>query len=111
MENVRQHEKDITFYALNLLSGMKKINIYGPPEADKRGGVISFSMKNVHPHDIAQILDEDNICVRVGFHCAQPLHEYIGCGPTARASFYVYTTKDDIDRFANGIEKVNKIFK
>ncbi len=67
-------------------------------------------MKGIHPHDIAQVLDEDNICIRVGFHCAQPLHEYLKIGPTARASFYIYTTKHDIDALVKGLEKVKKVF-
>jgi cysteine desulfurase/selenocysteine lyase len=111
MENVRLHEKGITAYALKSLAGFKDITVYGPLNADYRGGVISFCMKGIHPHDIAQILDRDNVCIRVGFHCAQPLHEYIGCGPTARASFYAYTTEEDIDQLVGGLEKVRQIFR
>ncbi len=111
MEKVREHEIDITAYALSQVSRIKKIHILGPKSAQDKGGVVAFTMEGVHPHDIAQILDEDNICIRVGFHCAQPLHEYAGCGPTARASFYVYTTKEDIDMLVSALEKVQKIFK
>lgn len=110
MENVRTHEQEITDYALKLLGGISGLTLYGPEDAGDRGGVVSFTLKGIHPHDIAQVLDDDNICIRVGFHCAQPLHEYLGIGPTARASFYVYTTKADIDALAEGLEKVKKVF-
>jgi len=110
MAAVRKHEKEITTYALNVLSDIHGLTIVGPKNSDKRGGVVTFTMKGIHPHDIAQILDEDNICIRVGFHCAQPLHEYLKIGPTARASFYVYTTKQDIDVLVKGLEKIKKIF-
>lgn len=111
MENVRNHEKEITAYALKSLSRISGVNITGPKDASLRGGVIAFTLQGVHPHDVAQILDEDNVCIRVGFHCAQPLHDFLECGPTARASFYIYTTKSDIDTFVEGLEKVLKVFK
>lgn len=110
MENVREHEQEITSYALKTLSEIKGLSVVGPNDAKKRGGVIAFTMKGIHPHDIAQVLDEDNICIRVGFHCAQPLHEFLDIGPTARASFYIYTTKKEIDALALGLEKVKKLF-
>ncbi len=110
MEQVRMHEEEITEYALARLGEIKDVTVFGPADARKKGGVIAFRMKGIHPHDIAQILDEDNVCVRVGFHCAQPLHEYLEIGPTVRASFYVYTTKVDIDALINGLEKVRKVF-
>jgi cysteine desulfurase/selenocysteine lyase len=110
MGQVRDHEKEITKYALKVLSSMKDVTIIGSENPDTRGGVIAFTVKGIHPHDVAQILDEDNICIRVGFHCAQPLHEYLKIGPTARASFYVYTTREDIDALGEGLEKVIKTF-
>lgn len=110
MDAVRMHEKEMTAYALRLLSSMKGLTIVGPTNPDKRGGVVSFLIPGIHPHDIAQVLDEDNICIRVGFHCAEPLHEYLKTGPTARASFYVYTTKSDIDALVKGLEKTIKLF-
>ncbi len=110
MENVRNHEKEITKYVLDNLSSIRGLTIVGPKDEKKRGGVIAFTMQGIHPHDIAQVLDEDNICIRVGFHCAQPLHEYLKIGPTARASFYVYTTKEDIDALVSGLGKVKKKF-
>jgi cysteine desulfurase/selenocysteine lyase len=87
------------------------VMMYGPKDPELRGGVISFRLEGVHPHDVAQILDEDNICIRVGYHCAMPLHEFLGVGATCRASFYIYTTKEDIDMLVSGIKKVQKMFK
>lgn len=110
MDAIRKHEKEITSYALSSLEKISSIQIIGSKDASKRGGVISFTLTGVHPHDVAQILDEDNVCIRVGFHCAQPLHDYLSCGPTARASFYIYTTHSDIDALVIGIEKVIKVF-
>lgn len=111
MDNVRKHEKEITGYALKELKKIPGLTIYGPTNLEERGGVVAFRIEGIHPHDIAQLLDEDNICIRVGFHCAQPLHEYMDIGATARASFYVYTTKVDIDALVKGLLKVKKIFK
>ncbi|MBI2404644.1 cysteine desulfurase [Candidatus Gottesmanbacteria bacterium] len=110
MEQVRNHEKEMTKYAFNALSSIKGLSIIGPKDEKKRGGVIAFTMKGIHPHDIAQVLDEDNVCIRVGFHCAQPLHEFFNIGPTARASFYIYTTKEDIDSLTSSLTKVKKMF-
>lgn len=110
MDDVLVHEKTITAYAMKNLSNMKGIRIIGPHDTKNRGGVIAFTVAGIHPHDVAQILDEDNVCIRVGFHCAQPLHEYLAIGPTCRASFYVYTTKEDIDALVRGLEKVKRLF-
>ncbi len=106
VENIRNHEKEITHYALRIL---RDVNIIGPKNAEDRGGVITFTMKGAHPHDIAQVLDEDNICIRAGHHCAMPLHEYLGLSATARASFYMYTTKEDVDALVEGIEKTKRL--
>jgi cysteine desulfurase / selenocysteine lyase len=111
MTNIREHEKEITAYAISSLKKVGGVTIYGPENASDKGGIVSFTLKGIHPHDVAQILDEDNVCVRVGFHCAQPLHEYLGSGPTIRASFYIYTIKEDIDALVDGLEKVKKVFK
>lgn len=110
MKSVREHEVQITTYALSKLSHIQDIHVVGPKESNNRGGVIAFTMKGIHPHDIAQVLDQENVCVRVGFHCAQPLHDSLNRGPTTRASFYVYTTKDDIDALTAGLQKVKKLF-
>lgn len=110
MDTIRSHEMEITDYALKSLQRVKGITTYGPWSASDRGGVIAFTMKGVHAHDIAQLLDEENICIRAGHHCAMPLHEFLQIPATARASFYVYTTKEDIDAFIQGLEKTKKIF-
>jgi len=84
--------------------------MYGPTDPKKKGGVIAFTLKSAHAHDIAQILDEDNVCIRSGNHCAMPLHLFMGLVATARASFYVYTAKSDIDVLVAGLKKVNTMF-
>ncbi|MBI3576712.1 cysteine desulfurase [Candidatus Gottesmanbacteria bacterium] len=109
MDNVRAHEKEITEYALSSLSDLSYLLIIGPKKVEERGGVISFTIDNIHAHDIAQVLDEDNICIRAGHHCAMPLHEHLGLSATARASFYIYTTKEDIDVLVEGLEKVKQL--
>lgn len=110
MDNVAEYEREITKYALNALQKIPDIKIYGPPELSNRSGVISFTLKNIHPHDVAQILDYEGISVRAGFHCAMPLHRSIGAEVTTRASFYIYTLKEDIDELVKGVEKAIKTF-
>lgn len=110
MNSVRSHEIEITDYALKALATVKGVDVYGPVNAEGRGGVIAFTMKGTHAHDIAQLLDEDNVCIRAGHHCAMPLHEYLHIPATARASFYAYTTKEDVDALIVGLEKIRKIF-
>lgn len=107
MDNVRAHEKEIVSYALKEMRKVQGLTVYGPED---RGGVVAFTMKSAHAHDIAQILNEDNVCVRSGSHCAMPLHLSLGLPATARASFYIYTTKDDIDALIAGLQKVNDMF-
>ena len=111
MNNVRKHEVEITTYALQRLQKIPEITIFGPPDATDRGGVIAFHVAGVHPHDVAQLLNEENICIRVGYHCAMPLHEYLGIGATCRASFYIYTTREDIDALITGLKKVIEVFR
>lgn len=111
MDNVRDHEKELVRYALEKLQGVEGIKIYGPKDAEKKGGVIAFSMQHLHPHDIAQILDEENICVRSGHHCAMPLHTRLGVGATTRASFYIYNVKEDVDKLVECLQKVKKVLK
>jgi cysteine desulfurase / selenocysteine lyase len=110
MNNVRKHEEEIVSYAIECLGEIPGLTMYGPETAKEKGGVIAFTMREAHAHDIAQVLDEDNICIRAGNHCAMPLHLDLGIAATARASFYVYTTKEDIDAFIKGLLKVKKIF-
>ncbi len=110
MTNVRKHEEEIVAYALKRLSEIPGLTIYGPTRKENRGGVVAFTMRQAHAHDIAQVLDEDNICIRAGNHCAMPLHLDMGIAATARVSFYVYTTKEDIDALIVGLHKVIKLF-
>ena len=111
MDNVRQHERDITSYAMSQMSAIPGLTLYGPSDIDKRGGVISFNFADVHPHDVAQILDDEGIAIRSGHHCAQPLMERMGVAATSRASFYIYNTKDEVDLLISALQKVSRVFK
>ena len=108
MKNVQKHERQLTNYALEKIKDISNIRIHGDPI--DRGGVISFNINNIHPQDLAQFLNEDNICIRVGHHCAQPLLEVLGEASTARISFYVYNDSSDIDKFCEAIELTKKYF-
>ena len=111
MENVRSHEIELTTYALEKMSKVKGIMIYGSKDISKRGGVISFNFHDVHPHDIATIIDREGIAIRSGHHCAQVLMERLDVAATNRASFYIYNTKDDVDKLVQSLEKVSELFK
>ena len=110
-ENIQQIEKEILDYAIERLSKLDYLDLYITPNKDKHSGVISFNMKNVHPHDVASILDSYNVCVRSGNHCAQPLMRFLGIDSTCRASFYIYNTKEDVDMLVEGLEKAHNMFK
>ena len=109
MEAVAAHEHEITEYALERLEEVPGVKVLGPSPQHK-GGVAAFTLDGVHPHDVAQILDQDGIAVRAGHHCAQPLHERFGLPATSRASFYLYNTKEEVDLLVNGIYKVKELF-
>jgi cysteine desulfurase/selenocysteine lyase len=110
MERVRAHERELVAYTLETLGReVPGIALYGPP-ADVRGGVVPFNLPGVHPHDVAQILDREGICIRAGHHCTMPLHERLELAATARASFSVFTTTDDIDALAAGLREVQRVF-
>jgi len=109
IENIEKHEKELMNYATEILRKNNSINIVGNPK--KKGGVISFTIEGIHPHDIATILDEDGVAIRAGHHCCQIFHEKIGLPATARASFGVYNSKADIDQLSKSLEKCKKIFK
>jgi len=111
MDNVREHEVELTKYAIEKLSEIKGIHIYGTKDISKRGGVISFNFADVHPHDVAQIIDGEGIAVRSGHHCAQVLMERLNVAATSRASFYIYNTKEDVDALVSSLNKVAKVFK
>ena len=112
MDNVRQHEVELTAYALRSLTERHgdKITIHGPSEPAERGGVLSFIYDNVHPHDIAQVLDQRGICVRAGHHCAKPLMRTLGVPATTRLSLYLYNDISDIDALAPALEASSDIF-
>ena len=111
MDNVRQHEIELTTYAIEEFSKIKGLQIYGTKDISKRGGVISFNFADVHPHDVAQIIDEEGISLRSGHHCAQVLMERLNVAATSRASFYIYNTKQDVDSLIDSLNTVAKVFK
>ncbi|KAG2478186.1 MAG: hypothetical protein NPMRd3_1370001 [Nitrosopumilales archaeon] len=111
MDNVRNHEIELTKYALEKMSQIKGITIYGTKDISKRGGVISFNFHDVHPHDVATIIDREGIAIRSGHHCAQVLMERLDVAATNRASFYIYTTKEDIDKLIESLDKVSELYK
>jgi cysteine desulfurase/selenocysteine lyase len=110
MENVHQHEQDITAYALKALGDMPGVRIFGPSTPDGRGGTLSFAVDGVHPHDVGQILDAQGVEVRVGHHCAKPTCARFGVPATTRASFYLYTTQEEVDALVQGLDQVKKVF-
>jgi len=110
MENVRAHETEITEYALSRLRELEGLIIYGPPDAADRGGVVSVNYADLHPHDIGTILDRHGVAVRAGHHCAQPLMRSLGVAGTARASFYVYNTLEEVDVLVDALSKARSFF-
>ena len=110
-EKIQEHDREIVDYARERLSKLDYLDLYMTPNAENHSAVISFNIKGVHPHDVASILDSENVCVRSGNHCAQPLMRFLGIDSTCRASFYVYNTKEDVDRLVAGIEKAYKMFE
>ena len=111
MDYVRAHEIEITKYALDRLSKIPGIKIYGTSDMSKRGGVISFNFADIHPHDLATIIDEDGIAIRSGHHCAQVLMEKLDIAATSRASFYIYNTKEEVDVLINSLSRAARLFK
>mgnify|MGYP003970195561 FL=1 len=111
MDNVRQHEIELTTYAMEKFAKIPGLQIYGTKDIAKRGGVISFNFADVHPHDVADIIDKEGISLRSGHHCAQVLMERLNVAATSRASFYIYNTKADVDALINSLNIVAKVFK
>jgi cysteine desulfurase/selenocysteine lyase len=109
MDAVTAHEREITAYALERLHEIPGLRILGPGPAE-RGGVVSFMMDGIHPHDVAQVLDAEGVCVRAGHHCTKPLHRKLGLGASVRASFYVYTIKEEIDALVRSLLKTRDLF-
>lgn len=110
MDNISRHEHEITKYALEKLSKIKGLDIYGPRTVESRGATVSFAVKGIHPHDLGQVLDDHGVCIRVGHHCAWPVHRELNAQSTARASFYLYNTIDEVDRLVEAIEAAKKFF-
>ena len=108
MDNVHRLEQDLTTYAYRTLSQIEDFTIYGPMH---RGGLITFNLGNIHPHDLSTVLDAEGVAVRAGHHCCQPLMRILNVAATARASFYIYNTTDDIDRLAQALNKTKEFFK
>jgi cysteine desulfurase/selenocysteine lyase len=110
MAAVWEHSRDVVGYAIERLSDVDGLEIHGPSDLMKRGSVISFALDGIHPHDVAEILGREGVCVRAGHHCAQVLMQRLGVAATTRASFAVHSTHDDVDRLIAGIAKVQEIF-
>ena len=109
MDEVLRHERALLAAAQSRLAAVEGIRIYGPPAAE-RSGVLSFTLDDVHPHDLATILDGDGVCIRAGHHCAQPLMRRLDLAATARASFYIYNDESDIDALVEGVLKAKGVF-
>jgi cysteine desulfurase / selenocysteine lyase len=111
MERIRAHERDLTAYALERLPEVEGITLFGPPDLDRRGGVVAVAIDGMHPHDIAELCDREAVCIRAGHHCAQPLMRRLGVGATARASFHVYNSRADIDQLVGALQGARKTFE
>jgi cysteine desulfurase/selenocysteine lyase len=109
LDAIERHERELAEYALGRLAEVPGVKVFGPP-AERRVGIVSFEVEGVHPHDVAQILDRDGVAVRAGHHCNQPLMDRLGVSATTRASFYLYTLPEEIDRLIEGLNKVRKVF-
>jgi len=107
MKNIEKHERELSEFALKELRKIPGIAIYGPADPKKRIGLVSFNLARAHPHDLASLLDEENIALRAGHHCAQPLHQALGASATLRMSFYIYNTKDDIKKACAALKRIS----
>ncbi|CBY61530.1 cysteine desulfurase [Listeria monocytogenes] len=110
LANIHAHEQALASYAIEEMSKIEGITIYGPKDASKRCGLVTFNLEGAHPHDIATILDEDGVAIRAGHHCAQPLMKWLDVSSTARASFYIYNTKEEIDALIDGLKLTKEYF-
>ncbi|CAH0303467.1 Cysteine desulfurase SufS [Peribacillus sp. Bi96] len=110
LDHIERHEHKLAAYAMEKMSAIEGLTIYGPKDSEKRAGVVTFNMNDVHPHDVATVLDADGIAVRAGHHCAQPLMKWLDVSSTARASFYLYNTEEDIDKLVSGLVKTKEYF-
>lgn len=110
MDKIHQHEQDLTAYALERMQGISYLTLYGPTDLEERGGIISFNVAGIHPHDLASIVDLDGIALRAGHHCAQPLMKYLQLVASCRISFYLYNTKEDIDQLIDSLDRARSWF-
>ena len=110
MDAVRAHERDLTGYTLERLTEVDGLRTFGPRDPDLRGGVVSFEVEGIHPHDLAELCDRAGVCIRAGHHCAQPLMRLMGVPATARASFHVYNSREDVDRLADALNEARSVF-
>jgi cysteine desulfurase / selenocysteine lyase len=110
MDAVREHGRDVTAYALERLGEVEGLQIHGPADVEHRGALVSFSLEGIHPHDVAEILGRQGVCVRAGHHCAQPLMRRLGLSASTRASFAVHATREDVDRLVEGLARVQEVF-
>ena len=110
MERVREHERELVAYTLTQLGALPGVRTYGPPSPDDRGGVVSFVVEGVHPHDVAELLGRENVCIRASHHCAQPLMAKLGVAATARASFGPYNVRSDVDALVSAVANAQKVF-
>jgi cysteine desulfurase/selenocysteine lyase len=110
LAKIRQHEVELTGYALDRLREFPEVIVYGPTDPKRRSGLVAFTLGDIHPHDLATFLDQEGIAIRAGHHCAQPLHRKLGLGATARASFYLYNTRTEVDRFIEVLHASKKFF-
>ena len=110
MHAVREHEREVVTYALDRLAEVPGLTIYGPPSAEDRGALVSWAMDVAHPHDVAEVIARQGVCIRAGHHCAQPLMRKLGVGATSRASFAIHNTREDVDALIEGLHEVRRIF-
>jgi cysteine desulfurase/selenocysteine lyase len=109
MDRVFAHDRELAAYAMTRLAELDGVRLLGPP-AERRGGVVAFTVDGVHPHDVAMVLDRDGVCVRAGHHCAMPLHDALGIPASVRASFHCYSLREDVDALVDGLRGVRKLF-
>lgn len=110
MDRIAAHEEALLDYAVERLTEAEGVTLYGPRDVRRRGGILSFNVGEVHPHDVGSILDSEGVAVRTGFHCAQPFMRFLGIHGTVRASFYLYNTRDDVDRLVAALDRVRDVF-
>ena len=111
MDNIHAHEQELTAYALEKLQEIPGVHIYGPTTAEERGAAVSFAVDGIHPHDLGQVLDDQGVCIRVGHHCAWPVHRALSAQSTARASFYLYNTLEEVDALVAAVSYAREFFK